>query len=85
VRSEAVTVPESAPGRRNGYRCPNCTSTDFKHRSTRQFAYRCAKCTAEFDVPAEEELTMQVFTANYSFRPEALVGCQVTPQAAMHV
>ena len=57
---------EAAPGRKIRYRCPNCTSTDFKYRSKRQFAYRCAACTAEFDVPAEEELTVQVFTANYS-------------------
>ncbi len=53
---------EAAPGRKIRYRCPNCTSTDFKHRSKRQHAYRCAACTAEFDVPAEEELTVQVFT-----------------------
>ena len=32
----------------------------------KQSMYRCANCTAEFDVPAEEELTVQVFTANYS-------------------
>ena len=57
---------EAAPGRKIRYRCPKCTSTDFKYRSKRQFAYRCAKCTTEFDVPAEEELTVQVFTANYS-------------------
>jgi hypothetical protein len=57
---------EVAPGRKIRYRCPNCTSTDFKYRSKRHPAYRCAKCTTEFDVPAEEELTVQVFTANYS-------------------
>ena len=35
-------------------------------------AYRCARRTSEFDVPAEEELTVQVFTANYSrtYRPD---------------
>jgi ribosomal protein L37AE/L43A len=57
---------ESAPGRKIRYRCPNCTSTDYKRRSKRQLAFRCARCAAEFDVPAEEELTVQVFTANYS-------------------
>jgi ribosomal protein L37AE/L43A len=57
---------EAAPGRKIRYRCPSCTSTDFKHRTRKQFIYRCANCTAEFDVPAEEELTVQVFTANYS-------------------
>jgi len=57
---------ESAPGRKIRYRCPHCTSTDFKYRSTRQLSYRCAACATEFDVPAEEELTVQVFTANYS-------------------
>ena len=48
------------------YRCPNCTSTDFKYRSKKVHSYRCAKCTTEFDVPAEEELAVKVFTANYS-------------------
>ena len=57
---------EATPGRKIRYRCPKCTSTDFKQRSKRQFAYRCAACTTEFDVPVEEELTVQVFTANYS-------------------
>jgi hypothetical protein len=62
---------EVTPGRKIRYRCPNCTSTDFKYRSRKQFAYRCAQCATEFDVPAEEELTVQVFTANYSrtYRP----------------
>ena len=32
----------------------------------RQPSFRCASCTAEFDEPDEEELTVQVFTANYS-------------------
>jgi len=57
---------ESGPGRKIRYRCPNCTSTDFKHRSTKEFTYRCAACTAEFNDPVQEELTVQVFTANYS-------------------
>jgi DNA-directed RNA polymerase subunit RPC12/RpoP len=50
------------------YRCPDCGSTDFKHRSTQRFAYRCAKCGTEFNDNdrREEELTVQVFTANYS-------------------
>ena len=50
------------------YRCPNCGSTDFKYRSTQQFAYRCAKCGTEFNDNdrREEELTVHVFTANYS-------------------
>jgi hypothetical protein len=57
---------QTTPGRKITYRCPNCTSTDFKHRTRRQRSYRCASCTTEFDVPAEEEFTVQVFTANYS-------------------
>ena len=57
---------QATPGSKIRYRCPNCTSTDFKHRTRRQLSYRCASCTTEFDVPAEEELTVQVFTANYS-------------------
>jgi hypothetical protein len=57
---------ETTPGHKIRYRCPNCTSTDFKHRTRQQIAYRCATCTMEFDEPAEEELTVQVFTANYS-------------------
>ena len=36
---------ETASDRKIRYRCPNCTSTDFKYRSKKQFAYRCAKCT----------------------------------------
>jgi DNA-directed RNA polymerase subunit RPC12/RpoP len=50
------------------YRCPNCGSTDFKYRSTQQFAYRCAKCGTEFNDNdrKQEELTVRVFTANYS-------------------
>jgi len=57
---------ESAAARKIRYRCPKCTSTDFKSRSKKQFTYRCATCTNEFDVPAQEELEVQVFTANYS-------------------
>ena len=57
---------EVTSGRKIRYRCPNCTSTDFKYRSKKQFAYRCAKCTTEFDAPAQEEITVEVFTANYS-------------------
>lgn len=57
--------PDNA-GPQDQIQVPNCTSTDFKHRTRRQRSYRCASCTTEFDVPAEEELTVQVFTANYS-------------------
>ena len=57
---------QAAPGRKIRYRCPDCTRTDFKHRTRRKPSHRCANCTAEFDIPAEEELTVQVFTANYS-------------------
>jgi HNH endonuclease len=57
---------QTTPGRKIRYRCPNCTRTDFKHRTRRQLSYRCASCTTEFDVPAEEELAVQIFTANYS-------------------
>ena len=57
---------EVAPGRKIRYRCPDCGSTDFKYRSKQEFAYRCAQCATEFDIRAEEELEVQVFTANYS-------------------
>lgn len=57
---------EVVPGRKIRYRCPNCTSTHFKTRSTKQPTHRCAACTVEFDDPAQEEFTVQVFTANYS-------------------
>ena len=57
---------ETTPGRKIRYRCPNCTRTAFKYRRRRQPSYRCSSCTAEFEKPAEEELTVQVFTANYS-------------------
>jgi hypothetical protein len=50
---------ESAPGRKIRYRCPSCASTDFKYRTKQQFAYRCANCTAEFDVAIEEELSLE--------------------------
>jgi hypothetical protein len=50
------------------YRCPHCRRAGFKYRSTRQLAYRCAKCGTEFNDNdrREEELTVRVFTANYS-------------------
>ena len=57
---------EVTSGRKIRYRCPNCTSTDFKYRRKKQFAYRCAKCATEFDAPAQEEIAVEVFTANYS-------------------
>jgi HNH endonuclease len=57
---------EVAPGRKIRYRCPSCGSTDFKYRSKQEFAYRCAQCATEFDIRDEEELEVQVFTANYS-------------------
>ena len=65
---------EVTPGRKTRYRCPNCTSTDFKHRRTMQPAYRCAQCAEEFDAPAHEELDVDVLTANYSrtYRPAYL-------------
>jgi hypothetical protein len=47
---------EATPGRKIRYRCPNCTSTDFKYRIKKQFAHRCAKCITEFDAPAESRL-----------------------------
>jgi hypothetical protein len=57
---------EVTSARKIRYRCPDRGSTDFKYRSRQQFAYRCAKCATEFDVRDEEELPVQVFTANYS-------------------
>ena len=57
---------QTAAARKIRYRCPRCTSTDFKYRSKKQFTYRCATCTNEFDIAAQEELEVQVFTANYS-------------------
>jgi hypothetical protein len=57
---------QATPGRKIRYRCPTCTSTDFKYRTRKQLRFRCANCTAEFDLAAEEELNVQVFTANYS-------------------
>lgn len=62
---------EAVSARKTRYRCPNCKSTDFKFRSRQQYAYRCYHCTTEFDIRDEEELTVEVFTANYSrtYRP----------------
>jgi HNH endonuclease len=57
---------EVSPGRKVRYRCPSCGSTDFKYRSKQKSAYRCSGCVSEFDVRDEEELAVQVFTANYS-------------------
>lgn len=45
---------EETSGRKIRYRCPNCTSTDFKYRTKKQFAYRCATCTTEFDTPRKK-------------------------------
>jgi hypothetical protein len=53
------------PGRKIRLRCPNCGTTDFKIRLTRDPRYRCAKCHIEFDNPVEEELEVEVFSANY--------------------
>jgi hypothetical protein len=83
---------EAAPGRKVRYRCPSCTSTDFKYRSKRQLAFRCAACTTEFDVPAEEELTVHVFTANYSRTwrpadrpfPKVALGSACTSKSQQH-
>jgi DNA-directed RNA polymerase subunit RPC12/RpoP len=62
---------EVTSGRKIRYRCPDCGSTDFKFRSKQRFTYRCSQCSTEFDNRDEEELTVQVFTANYSrtYRP----------------
>ena len=57
---------ETTTDRKIRYRCPSCMSTDFKHRTRRQPIFRCARCTAEFNEPAEEELEVRVSTANYS-------------------
>ena len=57
---------EVTSARKIRYRCPNCGSTDFKYRSTQRLVYRCAQCATEFDNRDEEELDVQVFTANYS-------------------
>jgi ribosomal protein L37AE/L43A len=67
---------EDVSDRKIRYRCPNCTSTDFKYRSKKQPVYRCAKCTTEFDVPNQEELLVQVFTCPFTgFRELALGDC----------
>jgi ribosomal protein L37AE/L43A len=57
---------EVTPGRKFRDRCPHCGSTQFGRRTRREFAFKCDKCATEFDNPAKEELTVQVFTANYS-------------------
>jgi DNA-directed RNA polymerase subunit RPC12/RpoP len=57
---------QAEPGRKIRYRCPNCGSTDFKHRTRKQLRYRCATCTTQFNQPTEAEFPVQVFTANYS-------------------
>ncbi len=43
-------------GSKRIHRCvnPDCATLDLKPRATRQPLYRCSKCHAEFDDPAEE-------------------------------
>jgi hypothetical protein len=42
-------------GSKKRRRCPECGSTGFKERSTREPRYRCS-CSAEFDEPSEEDI-----------------------------
>lgn len=62
------TVPERIKIRK---RCPSCASTDFKHRKRLQPTYRCTSCGHEFEVPANEDVSVTVYTAHYerSWRP----------------
>jgi hypothetical protein len=48
------------------YRCPFCKKTDIKERTTRQPVYWCSGCHTPFDVPDEENLDVEAYTANYS-------------------
>lgn len=54
------------PGRKIRYRCPSCGSAKLKRHRAALPLYRCQVCAAGFDVRVEEELEVQVFTANYS-------------------
>ncbi len=46
-------------------RCPGCRSTGFKRRSSLRPPYRCGRCGREFDRPAEEEIGVTRYVADY--------------------
>jgi ribosomal protein L37AE/L43A len=48
------------------YRCPSCKETDIKERTTKKPVYWCSGCHTAFDVPVEENLNVETYTANYS-------------------
>jgi hypothetical protein len=54
------------PGRKIRPRCPKCGRTGRRPRKKLKPKYRCPHCAAEFDVAIEEEVDVQIFTANYS-------------------
>lgn len=47
-------------------RCPECTSTALKSRTTVHPTYRCSSCEAEFEAPAEQHIEVTVYRAEYA-------------------
>jgi hypothetical protein len=61
--NEITQTPQIPKVRR---RCPNCGSTGFKRRATRELPYRCGACAEEFATPREEELLVTRYVARYA-------------------
>jgi len=44
-------------------RCPECSSTDIRERSTKSPKWKCGKCAHEFEAPRESIVEVQLFEA----------------------
>ncbi|NLU66426.1 HNH endonuclease [Streptomyces sp. HNM0574] len=56
-------------------RCPGCTSTSFKERTTERPRYRCSPCRKTFDRPNVETIPVTTYRAHYGGTWQPLDGC----------
>ncbi|GAA4307065.1 HNH endonuclease [Actinomadura luteofluorescens] len=54
------------PGKKVLRRCPQCTATSIKRRTTKTPTFKCSGCGAEFDTPVTNVLDVTVFEADYA-------------------
>ncbi|WP_231553146.1 HNH endonuclease [Novilysobacter defluvii] len=60
-----VESVSSQPGSKMERRCPSCGAVNVRERKSRNPAWRCSKCRAEFENPVENIVDVRSFTAHY--------------------
>ncbi|WP_156753908.1 HNH endonuclease [Actinokineospora pegani] len=80
---EYVFVDKNRTKVRN--RCPHCTDTSFKLRTTKTPKYWCSACKSGFDDPATEVIDITRYTAYYGQTWRALGGALDTAQLKPYI